>query len=166
MFRIQHASKRIRSKMRRGQALLELMGVIPGFLLVLSIILSSAWWTYSRMNAISRSYFTAMQSSSYNRPFDLSIKDDFNSDISTGKPYWDHSEGFGSGAFLLPFRVGAKMRMETWLIRGMVVPNDETYFINIFLFFNPHLEKSGNPQATLNGMYCLFCSDQRTDINK
>jgi hypothetical protein len=159
-------SWQIQRKALRGQALMELLGVIPLMLSILSLVAVAGWWTYGRMNAISHSYFTAIQISTYNSLDRLSTTDNLLQPVTSGKPFWFDVEAYGSENTLnIVIGIPAKLRVDyTFYVRGTVMsvnpekvaPPDRFDF-----FWNaPIREKYGDPKSTLPGSFCWYCSSE------
>ena len=163
----------LRRKATRGQALLELMGVIPGFLLFLSILVFSGWWTYGRINTISRNYFLAVQTASSNQPGGMQAIDNYGVDLTTGRPYWDHTDNYSSWN-IIPFyqRFLPQLRLSSIVFQGAISLVDFSYTDGpapgeaMDYGFSPIpslLDNFGGPQSTLPGSFCLYCSDALGD---
>jgi hypothetical protein len=148
-----------------GQATTELLSVLPLMFVILGMIGAAGWWTYGRMNAISHTYFTSMQISSYNSLNRIDGYDDNLKRVSTGKPFWFDVDAYGShDTFVLYLRVRVKDKIEvTYYVHGTILTvnpdkltdNPSEYYI---FFDSPVYQKYGAPKSTLSGVFCWYCS--------
>jgi hypothetical protein len=160
-------SWQIQRKAFRGQALMELLGVIPLMLSILSLVAVAGWWTYGRMNAISHSYFMTMEISTYNSLQRLSSTDASLQSVTSGKPFWFDVEAYGSkNTFNIVFGLPAGMRVNfTFFVHGAVLSVDPAKVSpqngGLQMFWDaPIREKYGDPKSTLPGSFCWYCSSQ------
>jgi hypothetical protein len=160
-------SRSITNKRNRGQSIIEFLSVIPLMFIILGMVASAGWWTYGRMNALTHSYFIAMEISSYNSISRLSTYDSSFESVTSGKPYWFDVRAFGSdNTYVVVFGVPAADRVaKVFFVRGTIMTTDPDKLTTdpsqYYIFWDsPIYNKYGEPKATLIGTFCWFCSSQ------
>lgn len=167
MNRLISPSRQIRRKSFHGQAITELLSVIPLMMLILSLVAVAGWWTYGRMNAISKSYFMTMQISTYNSLDRLSSRDKSFQPVTYGKAFWFDVQAYGSrNTFDLVFGLPAGTRVNfTFYVHGTIMTVDpekvDPSHGGLQMFWDaPIRQKYGEPKSTLPGSFCWYCSSE------